>query len=112
MASYPVNTLQYWDVNESGAATGVTVKDPGTGFRLVVVGWALVDPDAGTLKLFFGTDSAANRIMNLRHGADGGESRQFPDGQGLRGSSGTILKVTSAGAVKGTVYGFVERVET
>lgn len=105
--------LSYWDVDEGSAPTAVTVKDPGTGFRLVVVGWNLTSPTAGRLKLFFGTDSAATRILNVVLPADSGVAIDLASpGKHIVGGSGAILKVTGPGVVRGTVYGYVERVET
>lgn len=109
---YPTQPIEAWDVNFGSAPTAQDIKDPGTGKRVVVVGWSLTTDTAGTLKLFLGTDAAANRIVNLEVAANGGESRQFPAEFGIEGASGIVLKVTGPGVVRGTVYGFTQKVYT
>ena len=109
---YPFAPVQAWDVNAVAGSAQTVKAAPGSGSRLVVVGWVLTDDTGGQIKMFFGSDTAANRILNQYAAANGGSEREFAQGRCLRGAENTALLITPPGNCYGTVYGYVEAVET
>lgn len=103
-----IASLDFKDIDLTGDQTAEAVWTPASGKTVIITGWSLTLTAAGTLKLFVGTDAAANRILYLNVPANGGESRQFPEGQGIAMAADAVLKVTSTGGgdVNGTIYGY------
>lgn len=99
------NFVKYDTIKDIDGSGTVTIWTPTTGYRAVVGYIAFtVDADA-TVTMYWGTDSATNRIVNLDLKAGQGICVEL--GRVIEGAANAVLKITAtAGNVAGTVMGW------